>query len=81
MTIVNELPHAQSSTTARAPAASLDLAGIVVQLRSARERWREQQARPREVSGRELPSREALAAIVDDLRGALFPMRDRKSVV
>ena len=75
MTIVNELPHAQSSTPARAPAASLDLAGIVVQLRSARERWREQQARPREVSGRELPSREALAAIVDGLRGALFPMR------
>jgi serine O-acetyltransferase len=54
---------------------SLDLASIVAQLRVARERWRDQQARPREISGRELPSREALAAILDDLRGALFPMR------
>ena len=78
MTLVNDHPqtHApQSQAGARAPAASLDLSGIVAQLRAARERWREQQARPREVSGRELPSREALAAIVDDLRGALFPMR------
>jgi serine O-acetyltransferase len=53
----------------------LDLAGIVRQLRAAREKWREQQARPREISGRELPSREALVAILDGLRGALFPMR------
>ena len=78
MTIVNDHPQTQASqptAPARAPVASLDLAGIVAQLRAARERWREQQARPREVSGRELPSREALAAIVDDLRGALFPMR------
>jgi len=78
MTIVNDHPQTQAAqppAPARAPAPSLDLAGIVAQLRAARERWREQQARPREVSGRELPSREALAAIVDDLRGALFPMR------
>ncbi|WP_298231225.1 serine O-acetyltransferase EpsC, partial [uncultured Azohydromonas sp.] len=40
-----------------------------------RERWREQQQRPREVGARELPSREALAGIVAGLRGALFPMR------
>jgi len=53
----------------------LDLSQIVKELRDARERWRAQQGRPREVSGRELPSREALAAIVDSLRGALFPMR------
>jgi serine O-acetyltransferase len=53
----------------------LDLAGIVMQLRAAREKWRDQQARPREISGRELPSREALVAILDGLRGALFPMR------
>ena len=53
----------------------LDLAGIVTQLRAAREKWRDQQARPREISGRELPSREALVAILDGLRGALFPMR------
>jgi len=56
-------------------AAGLDLAGIVTQLRLARQRWREQQARPREIAGRELPSRDALAAILQDLRGALFPMR------
>jgi serine O-acetyltransferase len=55
--------------------ASLDLASIVSRLRDARARWRESQQRPREISGRELPSREALAAIVADLRGALFPMR------
>ena len=76
MTIVHDHPQTPASQhPAHAPAASLDLAGIVVQLRGARERWRAQQARPREVSGRELPSREALAAIVDSLRGALFPMR------
>jgi len=55
--------------------AALDLAGIVARLRGARERWRDAQDRPREISGRELPSRDALAAIVDGLRGALFPMR------
>jgi len=60
---------------ASAAGASLDLAGIVARLRAARERWRDSQDRPREISGRELPSREALAAIVDGLRGALFPMR------
>ena len=80
MTIEHELPHAGHIVDVRsAPAStttsSLDLAGIVRQLRAARERWRDQQARPREISGRELPSREALADIVDGLRGALFPMR------
>jgi serine O-acetyltransferase len=52
-----------------------DLAAAVAQLRTARERWRTQQQRPREPGGRELPSREALAGIVQGLRGALFPMR------
>ena len=80
MTIEHELPHSAHIVEVRsAPAStttsSLDLAGIVRQLRAARERWRDQQARPREISGRELPSREALADIVDGLRGALFPMR------
>jgi serine O-acetyltransferase len=58
-----------------APSDSLDLTHIVAELRDARERWRQAQQRPREVRGRELPSREALAAIVEGLRGALFPMR------
>lgn len=56
-------------------AASPELERIVAQLRVARERWRNAQQRPREAAGRELPSREAVSAIVDALRGALFPMR------
>lgn len=55
--------------------AGLDLAGVVAQLRSARERWRESQQRPAAVGSLELPSREELSAIVRDLGGALFPMR------
>ena len=60
---------------AHPPDATLDLPSIVTQLRQARERWRTTQGRPRETSGRELPSREALADILAGLRGALFPMR------
>ena len=71
---------AHDPSRADAPAAtpngsSLDLSGIVTQLRAARERWREQQGRSREIGVRELPSREALAAILEGLRGALFPLR------
>ncbi len=53
----------------------LELGGIVAELRAVREHWRSAQRRTREVRGRELPSREALAAIIEGLRGALFPMR------
>ena len=60
---------------AAADAATLDLASVVAQLREAREQWRRAQERPRDLGVRELPSREALAQILDDLRGALFPMR------
>jgi serine O-acetyltransferase len=56
-------------------ATALDIASIVDGLREARGHWRETHQRSREVGGRELPSREALAGIVDGLRGALFPMR------
>ena len=59
----------------RPGAKRLDLELVVAGLRAARERWRDSQERPREAGGRELPSREALAAIVEGLRGALFPMR------
>ncbi len=55
--------------------APLDVAGIVVALRAAREQWRAAQKRPREAGGRELPSRDALLRVLDGLRGALFPMR------
>lgn len=63
---------------------------IVSELRTARADWRARHGRT-EVTGRELPSREAVRLILDALRGALFPMRlgptdlreerDRKSVV
>ena len=77
MTVEHDLPRVPRATHSVAPAAAdrLDLSSIVAQLHATRERWRQQQPRPRELSGRELPSREALAAILDDLRGALFPMR------
>lgn len=52
-----------------------DLPSIVEALRRQREQWRDAQRRPREVGGRELPSRDVLQAIVTQLRGALFPMR------
>ena len=51
-----------------------DLGGIVDGLRNARLRWREAHRRW-DTGGRELPSRELLADIVQQLAGALFPMR------
>ena len=58
-----------------AGAAPLDLAEVVAELRAARERWRAARRRVREIGGRELPSRDTLAGIVEALRAALFPMR------
>jgi serine O-acetyltransferase len=52
-----------------------ELARVVAELRAQRERWRNAVKRSLEPGGRELPSREAVALIVDGLRGALFPMR------
>ncbi|WP_153785464.1 serine O-acetyltransferase EpsC [Pseudomonas sp. EMN2] len=52
------------------------LQGIVTGLRSAREQWRSSNGRSSgEQGGRELPSREALHQILEQLCGALFPMR------
>lgn len=48
---------------------------IVEGLQHARHDWRESQHRAKEFGGRELPSREALRDIVNDLCGILFPMR------
>ena len=49
---------------------------IVNQLRSARNQWRTQNGRVSgEQGGRELPSRAAMADILEALCGALFPMR------
>lgn len=52
-----------------------DLHHIVTELAQVRQRWREAQHRSTEPGGRELPSREELSHIMDNLRGALFPMR------
>ena len=57
------------------PAAVFDLDGVVAALAQVRQRWRLAQQRSTEVGGRELPSRDALTAIMEGLRGALFPMR------
>ncbi len=51
------------------------LAEVVAGLRLAREDWRRSQHRTREPGGRELPSSEVLAEILQQLRGILFPMR------
>jgi serine O-acetyltransferase len=57
----------------RAPV--FDLKQVVSELASVRQCWRESQKRSTEPGGRELPARDALAHIIDDLRGVLFPMR------
>jgi len=44
-------------------------------LRSVRGEWRAAQKRPRETAGREFPSRDALFGVIEQLKGALFPMR------
>lgn len=49
---------------------------IVGQLRAARDQWRSSNGRSSgEQGGRELPSREAVRLILEQLCGALFPMR------
>ena len=52
-----------------------ELKQVVEELAGVRQRWRASQKRSTEPGGRELPSREALAQIIDSLRGVLFPMR------
>ncbi|MDM0080415.1 serine acetyltransferase [Variovorax sp. J31P179] len=52
-----------------------DVSAIVSALHDARDEWRDSQRRSREPGSREFPSREALAEIVESLKGALFPMR------
>jgi len=74
MTIAHDSSRADASG-AMPNDALLDLGGIVAQLRAARQRWREEHGRARDYGVRELPSREALATILEGLRGALFPMR------
>lgn len=55
--------------------AVFDVNQIVGDLHAVRRQWRESQKRSREPGGREFPSRDALAQVIDALKGALFPMR------
>ncbi|WP_249907704.1 serine O-acetyltransferase EpsC [Pseudomonas fulva] len=52
-----------------------ELGQTVAGLRAARAEWRNRSGRHTELGGRELPSRQAMAAILTGLCGALFPMR------
>ncbi|MGJ3704817.1 serine O-acetyltransferase EpsC [Variovorax sp. AFSI2.2] len=55
---------------------NFEVSDIVRALHDARNEWRDSQRRSREPGAtREFPSREALAQIVELLKGALFPMR------
>ncbi|WP_338050143.1 serine O-acetyltransferase EpsC [Pseudomonas typographi] len=60
----------------QAPSEPWQLQEIVGQLRAARRQWRQQNGRScGQSGGRQLPSREAMAVILEQLCGALFPMR------
>ena len=48
---------------------------IVDALQGVRQQWRELQRRALEPGGRDLPAREALAEVIETLKGVLFPMR------
>ncbi|MES2184798.1 MAG: serine acetyltransferase, partial [Pseudomonadota bacterium] len=52
-----------------------DVSEVVDALQRVRGEWRDAQKRSREPAGREFPSRDALGRIVEELKGALFPMR------
>ncbi|MET0356120.1 MAG: serine O-acetyltransferase EpsC [Cellvibrio sp.] len=52
-----------------------ELDKIVSELRTVRSEWRSQRGRLREAGLRELPSRDVLQQILQELCGALFPMR------
>ncbi len=48
---------------------------VVLALQRTRIEWRDSQGRAREPAGREFPSRNALAGVVECLKGVLFPLR------
>nr|WP_315192307.1 serine O-acetyltransferase EpsC [uncultured Albidiferax sp.] len=52
-----------------------DIGHVVQALHGVRAEWRAAQGRSSEPGGREFPSRNALAGIVESLKGVLFPMR------
>jgi serine O-acetyltransferase len=55
--------------------ADFDIGAIVRDLHEARRQWRQAHRRSGEVRGIEFPSREALATIIGQLKGVLFPLR------
>lgn len=55
--------------------AVFDLQPIVSELAYIRQQWRVSQGRPLESGGRNFPSPQALKAIINELKGILFPMR------
>ena len=54
--------------------ADFDIGAIVRDLHEARHQWRQAHRPAGEVRGIEFPSREALATIVGQLKGVLFPL-------
>lgn len=52
-----------------------DIQHIVNELQQARHEWRTQQHNLKDFGGRELPSKEEIKKIMNDLSGVLFPMR------
>lgn len=67
--------HSNPPLHSQAPSFNWQLEQIVGQLREVRSEWRARTGRRLELGSRELPSRQALEAIFEGLRGALFPMR------
>ncbi|MEO7496250.1 MAG: serine O-acetyltransferase EpsC [Massilia sp.] len=55
--------------------AHFEIGAIVAELHEARHHWRQTQRPASELGGIEFPSRDALGAIVGQLKGVLFPMR------
>ncbi len=64
-----------SITKSRNQCGKWDISPVVQGLQQARHEWRERQNRIKEIGGRELPSKEILKSILEDLCGILFPMR------
>ncbi len=52
-----------------------NIQNIVTELQQARNEWRTQQKSLKDFGGRELPSKEEIKKIMNDLCGVLFPMR------
>lgn len=73
--MTNNKINNQAHAPATQRASLFGIEQVVSELASVRQAWRSRQVRPSEPGGRELPSRDALTKILEDLRGALFPMR------